>query len=162
MKQFTQLLTALVFCSLMIFVACNKSGSTEPDDPRDEVGAAIASKPWTAASVTLDGTTRTEWDGFTISFSYNEETHQGTYTVANVPSNPGASDVFGSGVTWTFDGVDENANTGVIVRSDGVNVNVSRQGTDPLAPTSLTLSFTITDASNRVAGFNGAWVFTLN
>ena len=158
MKRITQLLTALVFCSLIVFISCKKKKKSEKDDPRDAVGMAL-SKTWSPTSVTKDTENRTEWDGFTIGFTYNSETDIGGYSVSGVPSNEGASDVWGSGLSWTFDGEDESADTGTILRSDGVTVQATLDNPD--APTTLTLSFTITDASARAAGFNGAWIFTL-
>lgn len=159
MKRITQLLTALVFCSLIVFVSCKKKKSSEKDDPRDAVGNAFIGT-WSPTTVTKDTETRTEWDDFTIAFTYNTETHVGGYSVSGVPSDEGASDVWGSDLTWTFDGEDESADTGVIVRSDETIINATLD--DPENPTTLTLSFTITDASARTAGFNGAWVFNLS
>lgn len=161
MRRFTQLLTALVFCSLVIFISCKKKNKEEDPDPRDEVAAALLSATWVPSEVTFDGSNRTEWEGFSIGFSYNNETDQGGYSVSGVPTEEGAeaSDVWGDNVTWTFDGEDESANTGTIVRSDGVSMTATLDNPD--TPTQLRLEFSVEDPGARVAGFYGTWVFVL-
>ncbi|MFY0606613.1 MAG: hypothetical protein JXR10_07855 [Cyclobacteriaceae bacterium] len=158
MKRITQLLAFSLFCTLIIFTACKKKKSSTKEDIRDAAGAAL-SKTWTVTSVTKDTEPREEWELFTIGFTYNAESDMGGYSVSNVPANEGAADVWGSGVSWSFGGTEDSPDTGVIVRSDIGNMNATTD--DPTNPTTLVLTFSITDASARVAGFNGEWVFTL-
>jgi hypothetical protein len=161
MKRFTQLLTALVFCSLVIFISCKKkNGGGEDPDERDEVAAAIASNVWVPTSVEFDDANRTEWDGFSISFSYNNDSDVGSYTVSGVPTDDGASDVWGENPSWTFAGTEEAPNTGTIVRThDGVEM--SAQLDNPDTPTVLTLTFSVEDPGAKTAGFYGTWEFVL-
>ncbi len=159
MKRFTQILTFTLFCTLMIFMSCKKKKSSTKDDPRDAAGAAI-SKTWVVNTVTKDEETREEWSDFTIGFTYNPDTDMGGYSVSGVPANEGAADVWGAGVSWSFEGNDDTADTGVIVRSDIGTMNATTD--DATNPTKLILTFTIENASNRVAGFNGEWVFDLS
>jgi hypothetical protein len=156
MKRFTSVLTIILFSALIIGVGCKKKKNTTKTDARDAAGAAL-SKTWTVTSVTKDDEPREEWADFTLAFTYNAETDMGGYQVAGVPANEGAADVYGENLTWAFQGDDENADTGVIVRSDGVVIQAQLN----TGVTALVLSFTITDASARTAGFNGNWIFTL-
>lgn len=170
MKKVSQLLAALVFCSLVVFMSCggddSGSGKVTIDDI-DKVGAALEGS-WevTDAKYTADGgsqVTRDEWTDATtpttLSFSYNESTNSGTLSASNVPQDPGADGVFattssytlsqdasGSNFTFTI-----NGNTYTAVLDDAEN------------PTTMTVSFNVTgaDQSARVATFDGAWVFTL-
>lgn len=162
MKQFTQLLTALVFCSLIIFVSCKKKKKDEgKDDSRDLVGQALQGT-WTPTSAKFDGENRTSgWADFTITFSYNNDTDQGNYTVSGVPTDDGASDVWGTAngtVNWAFDGTDDEPDTEVIIREgDGIPMAVTLD--NPNDPSSLILIFTVDDPDARTAGFYGEWEF---
>ncbi|MEQ9306711.1 MAG: hypothetical protein RJQ14_22545 [Marinoscillum sp.] len=159
MKQITRLLTALVFCSLVIFISCKKKkgGGEEDPDNRDIVGAALAG-PWVPTSVLFDDANRTEWSEFSIGFSYNPDTDAGNYTVSGVPTDDGASDVWGEGtVNWAFDGDDETADTGTIIREDGVEMSAELDNIE--SPTKLTLTFSVDDPDARTAGFYGTWKF---
>lgn len=156
MKKTTQLLTALVFCSLIIFIGCNRNNGTDDPDPRDVQAALLTTGTWSLSSATVDGTAREEWTGFTLGFAYNNDSDQGTMTASGVPSDEGADAVFANG-NWTFDGTDENADVGVIVRADGIEMSITT-----LNETTLTLSFNVPEASGRIASFDGNWVFTFS
>ncbi|MEQ8473100.1 MAG: hypothetical protein RIC35_18035 [Marinoscillum sp.] len=162
MKRITQLLTALVFCSLIIFVSCKKKKKPDAtEDPRDAAGQALAG-PWVPTSVKFDDANRTEWSDFVISFAYNTDTDQGNYTVSGVPTDDGASDVWGTAngtVNWTFDGIDETADVGRVIRADGTGTPMDVTVNSTESPTALTISFTVEDPDARVAGFYGTWSF---
>lgn len=163
MKRFTQLLTASIIFSLVIFVSCKKKGGgedPEPEDKRDAVGT-ILSKTWTPSSVTKDALPRDEWADFKITFAYNTTTDKGNYTLVGVPTDNGGSDVWGdpTAITWTFGGTADAPVFTTITRSDGIEVTASYD--DNSDPTTLkSLSFTITNAANRTEGFNGKWEFS--
>lgn len=156
MKKITQLLTALVFCSLMIFISCGSDdgGGGSETDPRD-VAAANLTKTWSVESATFNSTARDEWADFTIGFAYNTETDEGSYTTSGVPTDDGADAVWGSNITWTYT---SETTPSAFLRSDGITV----QSTLNADNTQLTLSFTVPEAGSRVAGFTGQWVFVLN
>ena len=157
MNRITQLLTALVFCSLVIVTACKKKNNEDPD-PLDEQAAKLTSATWGPGTITLDNNQNGDWSQFTLTFQYNDAADEGQYTVSGVPANAGADDVFGTAGTnygWSF----ENSNTDIILREDGVRMNVN---VDVAAsPATLILTFNISDSGSRVAGFDGPWRFEL-
>lgn len=157
MKKSTQLLTALVFCSLMIFISCKKGKDEPENDPRDAQAEKLTDKTWTVTEATFEGSPRPDWQGATVTFSYNKDTDTGTYTVSGVPTTEegdNAAVVLGTGsVTWSFESKEQ---TGVIIRGDGVDMDV--QVTD----TTLKLTFDITGTGSRIAGFDGTWVFNFS
>ena len=160
MKRFTQLLTALVICSLVVFVSCKKKKKDEDPDPRDEFGTVLDGGSWTPSSVTFDGSNRTEWEGFVLGWTYNTETNAGTYSTSGVPTDDGAADVWGSGVVaWSFGGSEETPDISTIIRStDGLQMSVTPDNVE--APTQLVITFSNAPDS-RVEGFEGNWSFTL-
>ncbi|HCX23281.1 MAG: hypothetical protein CMB80_16025 [Flammeovirgaceae bacterium] len=162
MKRFTQLLTALVICSLVIFVSCKKKKGSSDPDPRDEFGSVLDGGSWVPSAVTFDNANRTEWDGFVLGFNYNTDTNQGTYSTSGIPTDDGASDVWGTGtVSWEFGGTEDTPDIGEIIRvSDGVVMDVTPD--NPENPTQLIIQFSVEDPSaGRVDGFYGSWSFTL-
>lgn len=151
MKKITQLLTAFVLGSLMIFISCGGGGDDDGTtvDPRIEIGEnLVAVATGAPTSVTLDGAARTEWSGFSLSFTFNG-TDGGSYTVSGVPDNAGASAVWGGSGTWSFD-----ADGGVIMRSDNVDMTAA------VTSASVSLTFDITGSAGRAAAFDGTWKFT--
>lgn len=157
MKKITQLLYALVFCSLMIFISCNKDDGDNggSNDERAEQ-AELLEGTWTVTSATYEGNPRPDWNGATVTFSYNYDNHTGTYTVSGVPTaeeGENAASVLGSGsVSWEFEG---ETSTNTIERADDVKMTVT------VTATQLTLSFGLTGVDSRTAGFDGQWKFEL-
>ncbi len=158
MRKITQLLTALVFCSLIIFASCGKGGDDDPKvDVRVEKGEFIATVVTGAPDmVKFDRTERDEWGDLNINFTFvstanADGQYGGTYTVSDVPTNPGAEYVWGTDGDWTF------ANdAGTKITFDGKTADVV--ATD----SSVTLKFTSTEPAARTAEFAGAWEFTWN
>lgn len=154
MRKITKLLPALAYCSLIIFASCkNDDGGTEVD-PRDAQGDKLAGT-WSVTSAKFDGMSREDWEGAEITFNYDEETDEGTYTVTGVPDEgDGVNTVFGAegvSVTWAFSGKNDLQ---TVERSDGILMTVIvTEGT------SLTLSFQTGAEDARVAGFEGLWEF---
>jgi len=149
MKRVTDLLTALVFVSLTIFISCNKGGGDDPGPSAEEEQVAKLVGTWALATdgAVLGSTTRTEWNGLTGVLSGNTE--GGSIAMSGVPSDTGASDVWPSTITWTF-----GSSISEIVRNDGVTMNVQS-----VTDTQLIVTFTISD-SGRIEGFDGSWTFT--
>lgn len=157
MKKITQLLTALVFCSLIVFVSCKKDSGGEDPDPQADFGAALVGS-WTlqSASHSSDGD-RTEWSGMTLNWTFDTATKTGTYTPSGVPDNAGADAVFGgngSAVSWSFAG--EGIST--IERGGGLS-NVTIVPDSEENPTQVTLTLSVSGSGSRVAGFDGDWTF---
>jgi hypothetical protein len=152
MKKTTQLLTTLVFLSLSVFISC---GGDDPVaiDTRDAQGV-LASGTFNENGVTVDGGTREEWAGFSLTMSYNADTDQGTFSSSGAPTNDGATDVWPSSGTWTFGGTADAPVIGTIMRSDGVEMSAN------ISATALTLGFNIPDAGGRT--FGGDWSFAFN
>ncbi len=148
MKQLSQLLTALVFCSLMIFISCGGGGGGEDPDPADEIGAKLVST-WEMSSVTVDGVARDEWDGFTLTIAYDPENNTGTYTASGVPTNAGADVVWPASGTFTL----AVGSTTTAARNDNVTITVT------VSDTGLDLRFPISGSGDRVSTFDGAWQF---
>lgn len=148
MKQLSQLLTALVFCSLMIFISCGKKDKNDPIDPVDEVGEKLVST-WEMSSVTVDGTARDEWADFTLTIAYNPADNTGTYTTSGVPTNAGADVVWPSSGTFSL----AVGSTTSATRNDGVVITVT------VSDTGLDLRFPISGSGDRVSTFDGAWQF---
>lgn len=158
MKRTTQFLTALVFLSLVVFVSCNKDNDDDPvnTDPRDEQ-AAMLTGTWEVSSATYEQDPRSEWEGASISFTYNNETDEGTYTISGVPTDSGADAVTvfgadGATIGWTFAG---ESSVSTIVRDlDNQEMSITN-----LTDNALTLTFDVPPAGSRVAGFEGSWTF---
>lgn len=154
MKKLTQLLTALVFGSLMIFISCGGGGDDGPDevDGRIELGNNLVSVvSGSPSSVTFDGAARDEWDSFSIAFTF-DGTSAGTYTVSGVPTNDGADAVWGASDatgTWAFN------DDGSVITGSGIS-----DLTPSITANSVSLTFSNDAAGGRAAAFEGAWVFT--
>ncbi|MFY0601892.1 MAG: hypothetical protein JXR03_19615 [Cyclobacteriaceae bacterium] len=157
MKKFTQLLTALVFGSLMIFISCGGGGGddtpAEPDS-RIEIGENFVKVASGAPDeVTFDTDTRSEWSTLNLTLTFNSETFAGTYTVTGIPDNEGSDAVFGvEGATgnWSFDDT-----TGSAITLNGIPMTAT------VTASKVTLTFN-NEPGNRVAAFEGDWKFVWN
>lgn len=150
MKRVSDLLTALVFMSLVVFISCNKGGDGDdgPTPEEEQVAKLVGTWNLVSGGAKLGTTPRTEWEGLSAVLSGNTE--GGSIAVSGVPSDPGASDVWPSNITWTFgDSITE------VIRNDGVTMNVT------VTENTLDVVFTIT-GSGRTAGFDGAWSFSFS
>ncbi|MEQ8238810.1 MAG: hypothetical protein RIA69_06340 [Cyclobacteriaceae bacterium] len=153
MKKTTQFLTTLVFLSLSIFISCGGDDAPTPPDVRIAQGA-LATGTFSESGVTADNSAREEWDGFSLTMTYDATTFTGGFTATGVPSNDGASAVWPASGTWTFGGTAEAPDLNTIVRSDGVSMDAN------ISATALTLSFNIPEAAPRT--FDGNWVFSFS
>jgi len=153
MKKATQLLTTLVFLSLSIFVSCGGEDAVTPPDVRIAQGA-LATGTFSESGVSADGTSREEWDGFSLTMTYDATTFTGGFTATGVPSNDGASAVWPASGTWTFGGTAAAPELNTIVRNDGVRMDAN------VSATALTLVFNIPEAPART--FDGAWTFSFS
>lgn len=158
MKKLQHILMICAVATLSVFIGCNNddNGGTTTD-PRDEKGEALAGT-WTVTSAEFENDSRADWVGATVTFSYDNESKSGKYTVSGVPSEAegnNAAEVLGADgteVSWNFAG--ENS-TNTIVRNDGTEMTAEISGT------TLTLTFQLSGVEDRVAGFDGNWEFVL-
>jgi hypothetical protein len=160
MKHLTKFFAFLAVASLVIFMSCGGGGDNpEPEPPGKVTAENLASTVWapTNGGVTLDGDPRTEWSGFTLSFTANSEFTGGSYTASGLPTTefPEANVVWPGSGTWSFTtNAEGNLNLNEVERQDGVvaTINVSE--------TSLTITFPIDDPNARVEAVGGQWSFT--
>lgn len=149
MKRVTDLLTALVFISLVVFISCNKGGGGDDGPTPQEEQVAKLVGTWVLATdgAKLGTTVRPEWEGLTVVISGNID--GGTIAVTGIPSDNGASDVWPSSASWTFGG-----SISELDRVDGISMNIQS-----VTDTQLIVTFTVS-TSDRVTGFDGSWTFT--
>tara|TARA_Y100001980_G_C14556924_1_gene354321 strand:+ start:164280 stop:164744 length:465 start_codon:yes stop_codon:yes gene_type:complete len=149
MKRVTDLLTALVFISLVVFISCNKGGGGDDGPTPQEEQVAKLVGTWVLATdgAKLGTTVRPEWEGLTVVISGNVD--GGTIAVTGIPSDNGASDVWPSSASWTFGG-----SISELDRVDGISMNIQS-----VTDTQLIVTFNVS-TSDRVTGFDGSWTFT--
>lgn len=148
MKRLSNLLAALVFASLVIFMSCGGGGDDPAPDPLIEV-AANFSGTWAPTSVSdPDGVNQlSTWTDFRLTVTGTES--GGTYTTGST-TPPGFEAVWPASGTWSF--ADTN---GQEISRDG-----SLSVTSAITATQITLSFTITGAG-RANSINGDWTFVM-
>lgn len=151
MRKISNLLAALVFVSLVIFISCGGDDGGGTPDPLTQRAAELQDT-WTVTEVRLDGGTNLDADWVASGFSLTitgASAAGGSYAVSNVP--PGFEVVWpSSNTTWTFNDNDVDE----LLRGDGVVMAVSG-----LTGTTLTLTFNITTQAARTSGIAGAWTF---
>ncbi|WP_420575567.1 hypothetical protein [Ekhidna sp.] len=148
MKRLSNLLAALVFASLVIFMSCGGGGGNDGPTVVEEK-TELLSQQWSvnASKVTYDGGPEGDWSGFTLTFTAN-----GNYSTNGVPT--GYEDVWPSNGSWEF--TDNQASA---IQRDGNNgitmdYTVNNQGT------SLSLEFTVPDPNARTSGlYDEPWLF---
>ncbi|MEQ9405880.1 MAG: hypothetical protein RIM99_19970 [Cyclobacteriaceae bacterium] len=153
MKKLSNLLAALVFVSLVIFISCT-SDSTEVPDPLQEQ-ADLLNGSWTVSNVGYinNGLPDVSWTEtgsvFTLTIS-NATVNGGNYATSNVPA--GFEAVWPSSGSWDW----ANTSGSIIDRSDNVQISITN-----LTASSVTLSFDIANG-RTVSGINGDWDFTFS
>lgn len=144
MKRLSNLLAALVFASLVIFMSCGGGGSDPAPDPFAEAAVELTASDWSPSAVTSpDGNTLSDWSDFELSFNGNGE--GGRYNTTGVPT--GFEEVWPSQGDWEF-----GSDTETIERSDGTTI------TSTISANKLTLEFTF-ESSARTSGIDGQWTF---
>ena len=157
MKRLSNLLAALVFASLVIFMSCGGGGS-DPAPTPSELAAADLVGSWTvnASSITYDnGNPDGTWTNFALSFTGSAS--GGSFTTTGTPTEGDFSAVWPASGTWSFitaGGTADGAIQGIDRGDVEMDVNVSE--------TSLTLSFTVPDQGARTSGIAGEWTFTFS
>ncbi|MEP1094818.1 MAG: hypothetical protein ABJG78_06885 [Cyclobacteriaceae bacterium] len=149
MKKLSNLLAALVFVSLVIFIGCSSdSGGGGDVDPR-QTQADLLNGTWTAAanqvfyggSPSKDG----DWSAFTLTIT-NPTVNGGGYQAGGVPA--GFEEVWATQGNWTF------ANdAGTVINRGDVDISVV------VSASSLELSFNNTGTLGRTSGIEGTWKF---
>ena len=92
MKKLSNLLAALVFVSLVIFIGCSSDSGTTPEveDPQ-EVQAALLQDTWSvdAANIVYNtGVPTDDWSAFELSIT-GASASGGSYSTSGVPSGFG-------------------------------------------------------------------------
>ena len=159
-RFFVKAASAIVLVGSMIALS-GCPGTSEGTDPM-KVQLGKLSKTWSIVSADLDGDDRTgAFTGFklTISGTFNKSNPPGpyTYSVSGSMQEPNPWDPTGG--EWTFNSVDKGANSGTMVRNDGVPMTYSINSSGQ-----LTLGLQCSSCAYpgaRVATVNGQWTFVL-
>ena len=151
MKRLSNLLAALVFASLVIFMSCGGGGDDPTPDPLADELEDLTAGAWSQSSVTNDISGGVDGTWTNLSVTFTGTTAGGNYTVSGVPD--GFSDVWANG-TWTF-----NDSGTVINRTQG---GVSTPMTASISDTQLTLTFDVIESGARTNGITGEWTFVFN
>lgn len=159
MKKLSNLLAALVFGSLVIFMSCG-GGADDPVPTAEELQAALlttGSWPVNASSVTYGGTPEGDWTGFTITLTGNADGDgTGGYTTSNTPE--GYEDVMPANGNWSFK---DGTSGKTIIRTGGGAGDVEMSIT--VNDASLSLTFTVDDPAGRTSGLYGEpWIFSFS
>ena len=152
MNTIKKLLFASACATLLIFTNCGGAD----DDPvvkqtAAENNAFLLERKWKLSSVTNGGTIRDEWTGFTLEFGVDSDLGGGSYTASGIPSDDGANSVWATSGTFSA----SNDLTALTRDADGVIMTMVA------SETNCNISFNVSDAGGRVAGFTGSWVFTM-
>ncbi|WP_370086627.1 hypothetical protein [Ekhidna sp.] len=160
MKRLSNLLAALVFASLVIFMSCGGGGS-DPGPSVGETQASLFEGTWNVSgNPTYDNQTEGTWTGFTLTISGIAEGSNGVwggnFTASGIPSGygevwGGASDATSVSGTWAFESA-TSVNT-VIRSNDGVEVTITP------STTSLSTQFTVASTARTSGIFDELWVF---
>jgi len=155
MKRLSNLLAALVFASLVIFMSCG-GGGDDPAPTVEELAATdLVDKTWTVNSTAItfnSGPPDGDWSNFTLTFSGSAS--GGTFITTGVPDiDSGFEDIWPESGSWTFT-VSGDRVTG-ISRNDGVNM------TGTIGADALSLSFTVDSPTARTSGlYDAPWAFS--
>lgn len=156
MKRLSNLLAALVFASLVIFMSCGGSGGDDgPSDLEIAVDNLTISGGFSVSDQSQDvktdnGTADGDWANFTITYSGSVD--GGTYDVEGVPA--GFEDVWADG-TWTIN----DAATVITKTHQG---GTATEMVASIGEGTLTLEFDVADPTARISGIAGSWTFILN
>jgi hypothetical protein len=150
--KFYRLLSLAALMSMIVLLGCKKD-TIDPLTPEEEQ-LALLTGTWKLGSgtVTLDGDDRTsDWAGFEVTFTDSK----GYSTIASFDDN-----VWPPAGTWDFQGT-TGSGLNVLVRSDGINMNISS-----ISASSLTLNFdyliTRVNKNGRVESIEGNWIFSMS
>ncbi|SNT26025.1 hypothetical protein SAMN05421640_3011 [Ekhidna lutea] len=151
MKRLSNLLAALVFASLVIFMSCGGGGDDPAPDPLEEVATDLTASAWAQPSTvqTDGGTPDGDWSGFSITFSGSKD--GGSYTVSGVPD--GFSDVWSNG-TWSFGNT-----SGSVITKTHTGSSESTDMSATVSEGSLSLTFDVDEPTARTNGIAGEWTF---
>lgn len=160
MKRLSNLLAALVFASLVIFMSCG-GGGDDPGPSAGETQAGLFQGSWAVSGDPIfgDGPEGT-WTGFSLSITNAAEGANGvwggSFSATGIPAGYGQvwggseTDTSVSG-TWAFASA---TNVNSVVRSnDNVSITITPSATD------LTLQFTVASPARTSGIFDEQWTF---
>ena len=160
MKRLSNLLAALVFASLVIFMSCG-GGSPKPAPSAGETQSALFEGTWAVSGDPIFGNgPEGVWTGFSLSITNAAEGANdvwgGNFSATGIPA--GYGQVWGgtetetsvSG-TWAYL---STTNVSTVVRSnDNVNISITPSATK------LTLQFTVAGPARTSGIFDKQWTF---
>lgn len=162
MKRLSNLLAALVFASLVIFMSCGGDGDGDPElTTAQEKSIQLTDGAWTVDAANVRFGTEIsdfDWSGFSVTFNLaSTGGTSGSYTsnvgsVTPTDTSGGGQDATAlwaaTGGSWTM-GADGNSLT-----KDGVTLTISQ-----LTDTNLTVTFTVTSPARTAGVFDAVWTF---
>ncbi|MEO9485335.1 MAG: hypothetical protein ABJG47_17890 [Ekhidna sp.] len=160
MKRLSNLLAALVFASLVIFMSCGGGG----DDPGPSVGetqAGIFEGTWAVSGDPIFGDgPEADWTGFTLTISGAAEGANsvwgGNYSASGIPT--GYGEVWGGTSTetsvsgsWAFQSA---TNVSTVIRGgDNVEIVITP------STSALSMQFTVASPARTSGIFDEQWTF---
>lgn len=159
MKKLSNLLAALVFGSLVIFMSCSPKGGDPVKTPAQIQAELLTAGQWSTSTSNVtynNAPSDADWTNFKLTLT-GSATGGGYNTNGTTPTD--FEDVWPGSGTWSF------ANDGgtKITRSGGSAGDIELTVVS-VSETSLTISFTVSDPSSaRVSGiYDEPWSFTFS
>jgi hypothetical protein len=158
MKKLSNLLAALVFGSLVIFMSCNKKGSDPVKTAAEIQAALLTAGQWSTATsnVTYDGgPSDANWTNFKLTFTGTA--NGGTYSTGGTTPTD-FEDVWPASGNWTF-----KNDAGTKINRTGGSAGDIELTVSSVTETSLTITFLVSDPTARVSGiYDETWSFTFS
>jgi hypothetical protein len=155
MKRFHFLFSGALILGLLMYSACKQDDGGDIQETAAEKQLNLLSGTWSASagSVTRDATAEPTYDNFTVTFSGSLNSDKSNVESSSTYNTNDVTNAFPSG-TWTFNG----SNVNQILRGTGITMTIQS-----ISETNLTLAFSLNadGSTNKTAGLEGAWVFTL-
>ncbi|MEM6641959.1 MAG: hypothetical protein AAF616_03185 [Bacteroidota bacterium] len=161
MKRLSNLLAALVFASLIIFMSCGGDDGGDPElTVAQQAAIDIADGQWNvnAAGVTFDGAVSDfDWTGFNVNFNLSSEgATSGSYSsnISSVTVNDGSATQEADPIWAASGGSWSVSDDGSTLTKDGIQVTIN-----VLSATNLTVSFTVASSARTAGVFDAVWSF---
>ena len=171
MKKLSNLLAALVFASLVIFMSCG-GGGDDPAPTPEELAAEDLVGTWnvSSSSITYNGNSNSvdgTWDRLVVSFE--GDANGGTFSTTGLPSEGGEDNadnefdaVWPKSGSWSFE-TNASGQVSGISRVNGSNSEEVSLNRGELNETTLTVSFDVpTQDGSRTSGIAGTWSFSFS
>ncbi len=151
--KISKILSYAILMSIIVLLGCKKDEVTPPTEEEKQLDLLVGTWSLGNGTVTLDGDDRAaDWAGFEVTFTDSK----GYSTMNSFDDN-----VWPPAGTWSFQDATTDSGLNVLVRSDGINMNISS-----ISTSSLTLNFdyliTRINKNGRVESIEGNWIFSLS